>query len=270
MGNPKISVIVPSYNQGKFLGLTLKSIVRQEYPNLELIVMDGGSTDESIKIIKSYESHITYWQSQKDEGQTSALIDGFRHSSGDIQCWLNSDDLHFYYTLHEVASYLRKNPLVDAVFGDTVWINEAGAELRKQREIRFNRFIWMYTYNYIPGMSMFWRRKIYENVGGLDQSFSLAMDGDLWIRMSKVGRINHVRRFWSKMRYYPEQKNVRLRARSDEEDLRIRCRYWKNGVPRQYKFKRAIAYILRVGIKAMTGCYDVGYRRRLSKSKKYK
>ena len=263
MDAPKISVVVPSYNQGHYLGLTLASVVEQNYPNLELIVMDGGSTDNSVEVIHSYEPYISYWQSQQDEGQTAALAEGFSRSTGDIQCWLNSDDLHFPYTLHEVARYFDQKPDVDVVYGDTVWVDAEGRELRKQREIGFYRFLWMYTYNYIPGMSTFWRREVYERAGGLDPSFDLAMDADLWIRMSDVGRIRHVRRFWSKMRFYPEQKNMRLRDRSDQEDLKIRRRYWKRSEPRFHGLRRAVASAARIGMKMMTGCYGVGYRRDL-------
>lgn len=261
---PKITVVVPSFNQAKFLGLTLASIVDQKYPNLELIVMDGGSTDESVNIIKKFESDITYWQSEKDDGQTAALSDGFKRSTGDIQCWLNSDDLYFSYTLHEVAEYFNKHLSVDAVFGNTIWIDENGLELRKHKEIGFNRFLWTYTYNYIPGMSMFWRRAVYEKAGGLDPSFNLAMDADLWIKMSYVGKISHIQRFWSQMRFYPEQKNVRLRDMSNKEDLRLRSRYWKNGKPRFYTLKCIIAKFLRVALKTVSGCYGFGYKRDLN------
>lgn len=265
MQTPKISVVVPSYNQASYLGATLASIVDQCYPNLELIVMDGGSTDGSVEVIKGFGNEITYWQSQKDGGQTAALVDGFDRSTGDIQCWLNSDDLHLPYTLSEVAAYFVRNPAVDAVYGDTVWIDAEGNELRKHKEIGFYRFLWTYTYNYIPGMSMFWRRGIYEKAGGLNPSFNLAMDADLWIRMADIGRIKHVRRYWSKMRFYPEQKNVRLRAQSDEEDMKIRRRYWVGARPRFYGTKKAVAALSRIGLKALTGCYGVGYRRDLNR-----
>lgn len=262
---PKISVVVPSFNQAEFLGLTLTSIVDQKYPNLELIVMDGGSTDGSVDVIKKYECDITHWQSEKDDGQTAALAEGFKRSTGDIQCWLNSDDLHFPYTLHEVAQYFSEHTSVDAVYGDTVWVDTNGLELRKQKEIGFYRFLWTYTYNYIPGMSMFWRREVYERAGGLDPSFNLAMDADLWIRMSYVGKIAHIRRFWSQMRFYPEQKNVRLRDMSNEEDLRIRRRYWNTNKPHFFTIKCRVAKALRITLKALRGCYEFGYKRDLNK-----
>jgi len=257
----KISVVVPSFNQAKFIEETLRSVIEQNYPNLELIVIDGGSTDGSVAVIKKYEKYITYWVSEPDGGQTKGLIKGFYHATGNIQCWLNSDDLLEKGALASVAHYFQSHPNIDAVFGNTLWIDEAGQPLREQREIPFNRFIWMYTYNYIPGMSMFWRKDIYDKVGGLNPEFDLSMDADLWIRFAEVGRIAHVRETWSQMRFYPEQKNRRLRDRSDAEDIRIRARYWGTTQPPLYAVKKAIAQSWRTMWKLATGCYSLGYRR---------
>lgn len=261
MDLPKISVVVPSYNQAKFLKESLQSIIEQNYPNLELIVIDGGSTDGSVEVIKTYEKYITYWVSEPDGGQTKGLIKGFNHATGDIQCWLNSDDLLVKGTLAYVALYFKLNPHIDAVFGNALWIDAENQPLREQREIPFNRFIWMYTYNYIPGMSMFWRKYIYERVGGLNPEFDLAMDADLWIRFAEVGKIAHVPEIWSHMRFYPEQKNRRLRDKSDAEDLRIRERYWGTTQPSFYNLKKAIAYTWRIVWKLLTGCYSLNYKR---------
>ena len=195
---PKISVVVPSFNQARYIDEALRSVLDQDYSNLELIVIDGGSTDGSVDIIRRHEDRIACWVSEPDSGQTHGLIKGFERSTGEIQCWLNSDDLQERTTLREVAAYFDRHPDVDSVYGDMIWIDSAGRPLRVQREMPFNRFIWMYTYNYIPGMSMFWRRCIYEKVGGLDSSFDLAMDADLWMRFTDAGRIAHVRRIWSR------------------------------------------------------------------------
>lgn len=265
---PKISVVVPSFNQARFLESTLCSIIDQKYPNLELIVIDGGSTDGSIEIIKKYEKHLAYWVSEPDGGQTKGLIKGFSRCTGEVQCWVNSDDLLERNSLREVAEYFQRYLHIDAVYGDALWVDIDGSPLREQREIPFNRFIWLYAYNYIPGMSMFWRRSVYEKVGGLNPEFDLAMDADLWIRFSDVGRIGHVGKVWSRMRFYPEQKNRRLRTKSDQEDLRIRARYWGTLQPPFYGVKRKMAQSIRVLWRLATGCYSIGYERNMEQAQK--
>ncbi len=112
---------------------------------------------------------------------------------------------------------------------------------------------------------MFWRRQIYEQAGGLNPEFNLAMDADLWIRIAAIGRIAHLRKTWSRMRFYPDQKNRRLRTASDAEDMRIRSRYWGGGRPSFYKTKQIFAQAIRIGWKLATGCYPLGYKRYMDK-----
>jgi len=135
--------------------------------------------------------------------------------------------------------------------------------LREQKEIPFNRFIWLNTFNYIPGMSMFWRRTIYDRAGGFNSEFQLAFDADLWIRFSDVnGKIKHVARQWSRMRFYPEQKNRRLRGESDREETLIRSRYCgRREMPSTKYIRRNVAFGVRVAWKFLSGCYVPGYRR---------
>ena len=263
MSFPLISVVVPSYNHAHFIRQTLDSVLEQGYPALQLVVVDGGSQDGTAEILKAYASDLYWWVSEPDRGQTDALIKGFSRTTGDIQCWLNSDDLLEPWTLAEVGAWFARNPSGDVVFGDMTWIDESGRELRAQREIPFNRFIWMHTYNYVPGMSTFWRRHVYEAVGGLDARFNLAMDADLWIRMADITKLHHVRRSWSRMRFYASQKNLRLREASDREDQRIRARYWKTERPPMLTARRAVAQAIRIAWKAATGCYTLGYVRDL-------
>lgn len=258
---PKISVVVPSYNQAQFLKRTLDSIVEQKYPNLELIVMDGGSDDGSVEIIKQYEGDITYWVSEKDNGQTDALVRGFERSTGEIQCWLNSDDLHEPGVLFKVASYFASHPKHVAVYAGTIWIDADDQPIRKHYEIPFVRFIWLHTYNYIPGMSMFWRKSAYDQAGGLNPEFNLAMDADLWSRISHVGKIGCVRDIWSRMRFYPDQKNRALRDASNREDDKIRMREWGTASPVLRGPKRKLALTIRIIWKLLTGCYPLGYKR---------
>ena len=262
---PKISVIIPSYNQGKFLERTLRSVLDQKYQNLELIVIDGGSTDNSVEILEKYDSQIDYWVSEKDDGQTHALKKGFDRSTGEIQCWLNSDDLHEPTALHEAAEYLVQHQSVDAVYGNAIWIDGEDRFLQRYCEIPFNRYIWLYTHNYVPGMSMFWRKTLYEKIGGIDPTFNLAMDADLWVRFDKAGTIKHVKNVWSCMRFYPEQKMRALRDDGDSEDWAIRVREWGTDKPRFFRLKRLIAYGLRIGWRLSLGCYSVGYKRNMEK-----
>lgn len=263
---PRISVVVPSFNQARYLESTLLSICDQKYPGLELIVIDGGSKDESPDIIRRYERYMRFWCSEPDGGQTQGIMKGFSHATGEILCFLNSDDLFEPGVLLEVGRYFARHPDVDAVYGNALWIDADGNTLRQQKEIPFNRFIWLYTYNYIPGMSMFWRRTIYDRVGGLNPAFQLAFDADLWIRFSDHGTIKHVARQWSRMRFYPEQKNRRLRGQSDLEDMLIRSRYWKQHTMRYtYYVRRWIAFGIRILWKLMSGCYGLGYRRYMEK-----
>lgn len=252
---PKISVVTPSFNQGQYIESTILSVLEQGYPNLEYIIVDGGSTDGTVEVIERYSRQLAYWVSEPDEGQTDALIKGFGRASGDIMCWLCSDDLYESKTLQEVAEVFVEHPDWQVVYGDSFWIDADSRPIRFKKEIPYNRFIWMYDHNYLPQPSTFWRRGIYERVGGLDPRMQLAMDGDLWARFAEHTTLHHVPRAWSRMRYYPEQKNLRLRTTSDEEDALIRGRYLPDEPPLVRRSKWFAAKGLRVALKLARGAY---------------
>lgn len=217
--------------------------------------MDGGSTDNSVQILERYSPQISYWVSQTDNGQTDALVKGFARATGDIFCWLCSDDLQMPWTLHEVAEFFGSEPEAQVVYGDSEWIDVRGRVLRPKKEHSFNRFIWFYDYNFLPQPSTFWRRELYEASGGLNPAFDLAMDADLWARFQERTRLFHVRRVWSQMRLYPEQKNQRLRERSNQEDAIIRRRYVGDEWPLVRSCKKLLAKAMRISWKLATGCY---------------
>lgn len=250
----RITVVTPSFNQGKYIEATLRSVLDQGYPDLELIVNDAGSTDETAEIIDRYASRIAYVQRVPDGGQTDALIQGFQRATGEILAWLNSDDLYEAGALLEVAAHFADNPRDRFIYGDSTWIDEGGSVLRRKREMPFNRWIWLRTYNFIPQPSAFWRRDLYEEVGGLDPAFDLAMDTDLFARFSERTEPRHVARYWSRMRAHADQKNVRLRGRSDEEDDLIRRRYLAPA-GMQWRIERLIARGARVALRAASGAY---------------
>lgn len=247
--------MTPSFNQGRFIEATIKSLIEQDYPNLEHIVIDGGSTDETVSILERYADHFAYWQSEPDNGQTDALIKGFARATGDILCWLNSDDLFEPGALRFVGSYFRDHTSVRFLYGDSRWIDVDGRYLKPKKEHPFSQFIWLYDHNFFPQPSCFWRRDLYEEVGGLDERFELAMDADLFIRFAERTRPVHVRRMLSQMRLYPEQKNQRMRTKSDQEDALIRTRVVGAEALRMRRAKWVVAKTMRVAMKVALGAY---------------
>lgn len=252
---PTITVVTPSFNHAEFLEDTLSSVLDQQYPCLQYIVIDGGSTDGTSAILERYAPYLAYVVSEPDNGQTHALIKGFSRAEGDILAWLNSDDLYEPGVLHEVAEYFMAHPEARFVYGDATLIDRAGNLIRRKKEIPYHSYIWLHDYNYIPQPSAFWRRDLYEEVGGLDQSFDLAMDADLWDRFAQVTKPHHVRRYWSRMRIYPEQKNQAFRDRSNAEDARIRLRHGIRSSGIRWTLEHRLAKGMRVAWKLATGCY---------------
>jgi glycosyltransferase involved in cell wall biosynthesis len=258
MPHPRITIVTPSFNQARYLRDTLQSIHIQSYPNLEHIVIDGGSTDGSVEVIRDYADVLSYWVSEPDAGQTDALIKGFSRATGDILGWLNSDDLFEKETLFEVAEFFTSHTGTEFAYGDSTWIDDTGLVIKQKREHPFNRYIWLYDHNFIPQPSAFFTRDIYQRVGGLNPSFDLAMDADLWIRFAEITTPRHVRKYWSRMRFYPGQKNTRLRRQSRIEGGRIRARYVKSSGRSRRRIRHMAARLARVGYKTVTGCYSLG------------
>jgi glycosyltransferase involved in cell wall biosynthesis len=223
----KLSIVIPSFNQARYIGETLASLVHQrdiQAEELEILLIDGGSTDGTMEVVQRYADRLAYVVSEPDRGQTHALIKGFERASGAIQGWLCSDDLLEPTAVREVLDYFRDHAHTRFIYGDAVWIDKNSRFIRHKKEIGFDWFIWTYYYNYIPQPSAFWRRELYAEVGGLDEKFDLAMDADLWARFAKRSVPVHIARSWSRVRTYADQKTQRLAGRSQAEDRLIRER----------------------------------------------
>lgn len=252
---PSITVVTCSLNQAKFLEETLKSVIGQNYPRLEYIVIDGGSVDGSLEIIRRYADHLAYWQSEKDNGQGHALAKGFDRATGDILCWLCSDDLLEDGALLEIGALFAKNPELMVVYGDTKFIDASGTVTRHYKSFPFNRWLFLNTNQYNPQPSTFWRREIYQAVGGVNPNTKIIPDGELFVRFSERAKLKYVRRTWSRMRIYPEIMSVTRapEARRKLEELREGC-YGKRSRAAS-AVARAAAKLVRISCRVAYGCY---------------
>lgn len=187
MSKAKISIIVPSFNQGRFLSDTLQSIVDQNYDGVEIIVMDAGSTDNSVEVIKQFEQHIAYWQSEKDAGQSNAINNGFKKATGEFVTWLNSDDVLLAGALEAVGEAIRRNPDCDFFLGNVLWMDKQGDIIRVGKVERDNRF-WNSRHLFSNGgPSAFMRKSTLEQIGMLREDFHYMMDTELWHRLIATG-----------------------------------------------------------------------------------
>ena len=223
---PRISIVTPSFNQGEFLERTILSVLNQNYPNFEFIIIDGGSTDGSVEIIKKYEKYLAYWVSEKDNGQSDAINKGFQKSTGEILAWLNSDDVYLSNTLYSIAEVFRKRKSVEIVYGNRYIIDEHDNVISERRVTHYSTF--MVTLGVLYGgfgvyqPASFWRRGTHEKVGGVDISLKFCMDTDLFIRFAlSNSRFKFLREYLTAFRIHSSSKTSTIRevAKKEYESL---------------------------------------------------
>jgi glycosyltransferase involved in cell wall biosynthesis len=209
---PSLSIVTPSFNQGAFIGEALASVAQQNYVDVEHLVIDGGSSDRTVDILRDHtqkqQVERLHWISEPDTGQSNALNKGFARATGDVVGWLNSDDRYRQGCFEYVARIFEENPDVDVVYGDYTWIDESGKVFRIRREIEFSYFVLLYhRVLYIPSTATFFRRRIFDEGNWLDESLHYAMDFEFFVRLASRGyRFKHVPKLMADFRFQRDSK----------------------------------------------------------------
>jgi len=221
---PLVSIITPSLNQGQFLERTILSIKNQDYPLIEHVVVDGGSSDNTLNVLRKYHRDLK-WISEPDNGQSDAINKGLRMSRGDILAYLNSDDIYLSGAIRRVVDFFSTSSQTDMVYGNYFIIDQHENVVRKCRlfDISFANLL---KRNIIGQPAVFFRRRILEKVGALDVSLRYSMDFDLWLRIASQGTIKHMDDYVSCFRIHPKSKRIKERFKFAKEDyFAVRAKY---------------------------------------------
>ncbi|HXE54271.1 MAG TPA: glycosyltransferase family 2 protein [Tepidisphaeraceae bacterium] len=202
---PRISIVTPSYNQAPFIEWTVRSVLLQRYPELEYIVMDGGSTDGSREILDRYSNRFAHYVSEKDKGQADAVARGLEKSTGQIMAYLNSDDMLAPGALWFVANFFDRHPDVAAIYSHRCTVDESNIAFSYWILPPHSNYL-MCRWDLIPQETCFWRRSLFEKCGNVDPSFRFALDYDLFLRYMHGGRFERVNRFLGAFRYHRNAK----------------------------------------------------------------
>ncbi|HEY0350129.1 MAG TPA: glycosyltransferase family 2 protein [Pyrinomonadaceae bacterium] len=213
---PKISIVTPSFNQGQFIEETIRSVLDQDYPNLEYLVIDGGSTDQTVDTIRKYESHLSYWESEKDRGQVHAINKGLARATGDIFAFINSDDIYLPGTFSTVAKYFDEHPDAEWICGDTQMFGK-GRPTEVVRTVvpksAAHCLSWAYT---APQPGHFWKRELLGT--GFDEAWRYDFDHDLYVRLLLAGHsCEHIPAIFAGYRLHEASKTVAETEAFDEE-----------------------------------------------------
>ena len=209
MPEPRVSIVTPSFNQGEFVERTVRSVLAQDYPDLEYIVVDGASTDGASNTLETYRDRLDHLIIEPDRGQADAIHKGFALCTGDILGFLNSDDLLRPGTVRFVSEFFSQNPSVDAVYSNRIHIDEDDRIVNLWILPPHSDYC-MSRWDFIPQETCFWRRSLMERAGSVDPSFNFALDYDLFVRMMSKGRFMRVNRFLAAFRLHPGSKSTTL------------------------------------------------------------
>ena len=242
MSDLKISIITVVYNGEKYLEQTIQSILSQTYDNIEYIIIDGGSTDGTLDIIKKNEDKISHWVSERDEGQTDALIKGFDLAHGDVLYWLNYDDLLFDDNTVQtvVDKFVKKD--VDLVYGNDMLVDK-NLNIIKIRDFSFHSFAKLLYYKSISQPAAFFSKRMYKKFG-LNRDLDYSMDLDLWLNIFKKNKVVYLNKILAKNRIHDERKMLKFKEDAEREAKKLRLQHGAN--KKYFSFFRFIFQVLEI------------------------
>ena len=239
-----VSIVTPSFNQARYLEATIRSVLEQDHPSIEYIIVDGGSSDGSVEIIRKYADRLAWWVSEKDQGQTDAINKGFAHARGQLLAWLNSDDTYNPGAVRAAVEMFTQHPQAGLIYGNADFIDEQGRPIGAFPAAQTDYRRLRQGYVHIPQQAAFFRADLWQRVGPLDPSFYFAMDYDLWVRLAALAPLIHVSQTWANFRLHSQGKTVAADDRCWPEMLRV---HYRDGghrfavLPAKYLLRKLIA-----------------------------
>jgi glycosyltransferase involved in cell wall biosynthesis len=250
--SPLVSIVTPSLNQARYLEAAIQSVLALEYPNIEYILIDGGSTDGSLEIIQKYASQLAYWVSEPDKGQTDAINKGFARAAGQYMAWLNADDIYLPHAISEAVAFLESHPEVGLVYGDANYIDEHGRIVGRFPAAQTDYRRLRQGYVHIPQQAAFWRANLWRQISPLDPSFYFAMDYDLWVRLAAISEVHYHPDTWANFRLHGDSKTILEDDRCWPEMIRVHRREggsWFSIIVLKYYLRRLLAPLVRLRLR---------------------
>jgi glycosyltransferase involved in cell wall biosynthesis len=254
--DPVVSIVTPSYNQGRYIEETLQSVLNQDYPNLEYIVVDGGSSDNTIEILKKYEGRLT-WISEKDRGQADAINKGFHMAKGEILAWLNSDDTYLPGAVHKSVRYLEAHPEVGMLYGEGYHVDEEGEFIERYYTEPFD-YQRLSEVCFICQPTVFLRAEVIRTVGPLDVTLDYCLDYEYWMRIAKRFRIGYLGSYLANSRLHMDTKTLSKRVEVHQETLQVVKRHYGR-VPMRWINAYAHVYLTEKLLGKIQGIYEDGW-----------
>jgi glycosyltransferase involved in cell wall biosynthesis len=255
---PRFSIVVPSLNQGRFIEETIRSVLDQDYPEKELIVVDGGSTDNTLDVIRRYEDRIAHWVSEKDRGQAHAVNKGFAAATGDVFGWQNSDDVYLPGAFRRAAEALAAHPGKDIFHGHIKFLDEEGRERDENRAVPVRLFNLLYDGSLVRNQAAFFRRSVWGTLGGLDEAFRFCLDREFFLRAAhRRAAFRLVPEFLGAFRVHEEAKTRGMQKVRRTEDERLMDLYASSPGP----LRRALGKSASLGFRTLSYLCrgDLGY-----------